>query len=74
MTPQHKYNEERKRATEPLTKPEEFTSEMQKIQEECGGDPEYAHPLMDDVMCRVLSEMGYHAGVAIFAKQKKWYA
>ena len=57
-----------------MTTPEQFRDEMQKIREEIGGDVEVAHACMDDVLCRVLMELGYRDGVAIFDEQDKWYA
>lgn len=56
------------------TTPDQFRSQMQKIREELGGDEEVAHARMDDLMCRVLVELGYRDGVGIFDKQEKWYA
>jgi len=38
------------------------------------GDFEQSHSAMDDLMAKVLVELGYGEGVAIFRKQKKWYA
>jgi hypothetical protein len=57
-----------------MTTPEQFRDEMQKIREELGRDKEAAHARMDDVMCRVLAELGYRDGVAVFDEQSKWYA
>ena len=56
------------------TTPEQFRDEMQKISEEIGEDEEMAHIQMDGVLCRVLAELGYSEGVAIFDEQGKWYA
>ena len=57
-----------------MTTPEEFAAQMQKIHETMGGDEEAAHRAMDDLMAKVLIELGYRDGVAIFDKQYKWYA
>jgi len=54
--------------------PEEFAVQMQKIRDTFGGDEEAAHARMDDLMVKVLVELGYRDGVAIFNKQDKWYA
>ena len=56
------------------TTPEEFKTQMQKIRDTVGGDEEVAHADMDDLMAKVLVELGYHDGIAIFDKQAKWYA
>ena len=56
------------------TTPDQFYIQMQKIREELGGDEEVAHARMDDLMCRVLAELGYRDGVGVFDKQDKWYA
>lgn len=37
-------------------------------------DEEISHGMMDDVMCRLLCEMGYEEAVAIFDDAPKWYA
>lgn len=57
-----------------MTTPEEFAEQMQKIRDTMGGDAEIAHGKMDDLMAKVLVELGYRDGIAIFDKQEKWYA
>ena len=37
-------------------------------------DKEISHRAMDDIMCRLLCEMGYEEAVAIFDDKPKWYA
>lgn len=37
-------------------------------------DGEECHARMDDLMCKKLSELGYHEGVKIFQAAEKWYA
>jgi hypothetical protein len=54
-----------------MTTPEQFKNEMQN---EVGGDIESAHIRMDAIMCRVLKELGYKDGIAVFEKQPRWYA
>jgi hypothetical protein len=54
--------------------PKEFTEEMRKIQNETDGDEEAIHGKMDELMCKVLKELGYGDGVDIFEGQTKWYA
>lgn len=56
------------------TTPEEFAAQMQKIRDTVGGDEEVAHSEMDNLMAKVLVELGYRDGIAIFDKQGKWYA
>lgn len=56
------------------TTPEQFKDEMQNLRETMGGDSEAAHLAMDNAMCRVLVELGYRDGVALFDKQDKWYS
>jgi hypothetical protein len=54
--------------------PAEFAKQMQQIYDDIGDDSEAAHREMDELMCRVLIRVGYREGVAIFDKQKKYYA
>lgn len=56
------------------TTPEDFAAQMRKIRDEQGGDLEISHSEMDDLMARVLVELGYGEGVDIFNGQDKWYA
>lgn len=56
------------------TTPEEFTAQMQKIRDTVGGDEEAAHSEMDNLMAKVLVELGYRDGIAIFDKQEKRHA
>jgi len=58
--------------------PAEFERRMREISEfhhpgrSC--DPEWQHGMADDLMCAVLRELGYGAGVEIFVKMEKWYS
>lgn len=52
--------------------PTEFEEEMRKIWERWG--TEEAHRQADELLCRVLAELGYDKGVEIFRKAAKWYA
>lgn len=54
--------------------PEEFEKEMCEIWEKQGGDPEAAHGAMDDLMAKVLCQLGYGEGLNFWDKQEKWYA
>ena len=56
------------------TTPEEFKSEIEEIIELTGESKENCHRHMDDLMCRVLTELGYGESVVLFKKQPKWYA
>ena len=53
--------------------PEAFESEMKQISWIV--DPESAHYQADMLMCRVLTELGYAAGVKVFDEEiEKWYS
>lgn len=56
-----------------VTTPEQFKAEMEEIVQKTDGDPHDVHVVMDATLCRVLTELGYGDGVAIFEKQDKWY-
>ncbi len=36
-------------------------------------DEEESHPAADDLMCQLLSSLGYEAGVELFKESRKWY-
>lgn len=60
-------------------RPYEFRDAMKKIQDKqennpLGFDMEDAHIEMDELMCEVLTFLGYHEGVEIFKQVPKWYA
>ena len=54
--------------------PEEFKNEMALIVDEYGRDPETAHRMMDELMAKTLSCLGYKDGIDIFNGSMKWYA
>ena len=57
--------------------PEEFKNEMQKIRNRLGEkyiDEEIIHAEGDDLMCKLLRELGYGEGVDVFEDMPKWYA
>ncbi len=54
--------------------PEEFYKQMKELHEKFGEDEEVAHSMMDDMICKVLMELGYQEGVDVFRNQAKWYA
>lgn len=65
-----------------VTTPEQFEAELRELLDKgieiydgvFDPDPEVRHMIMDDVLCRVLTELGYGAGVAVFRQTPKWYA
>ena len=52
--------------------PAEFANEMQAIAKI--GDQEIRHGDADDLICRLLTELGYAEGVKLFDEMEKWYA
>lgn len=51
--------------------PEEFHEAMIALET---GDTESDHAKADDLMCKVLKELGYIGGVKVFETMMKWYA
>lgn len=56
------------------TTPQEFRREMELIKYANSDDLELVHVKMDDLMCRVLDELGYGEGVNVFEQTTKYYA
>lgn len=59
--------------------PEEFRDAMyeiikKNISYKYGYDAEYGHVDMDNLMCKLLRDLGYGEGVSIFETTDKWYA
>jgi hypothetical protein len=54
--------------------PEEFAKRMQAIYDRPHGDEEIKHAAADDLLCQVLRELGYDAGVDIFENDPRGYA
>lgn len=52
--------------------PEEFTTVMLNLQ--YMKDIEVRHKVMDDLMCKILCQLGYGDGIDVFKKTPKWYA
>ena len=52
----------------------EFLVKMCEAKYKNGGDEEYAHIDMDEIMCETLRSLGYEAGVAVFENTAKWYS
>jgi len=65
-------------AKEKATTPDEFYEKMEDITGFDGlryfCDPEGSHSQADDLLCEVLREMGYGAGIVLFENMPKWYA
>ena len=51
--------------------PEEFHEAMISLET---GDTECDHVNADELMCKVLNELGYEGGVKVFETMPKWYA
>lgn len=54
--------------------PEKFRDIMIDIKNDGNFDRELSHIEMDELMCKVLIELGYEEGVEIFRSTDKWYA
>lgn len=54
--------------------PKEFEEEIVRIMERYPNDPEATHAECDDLMCKVLKQLGYSAGVELFEDSERWYA
>lgn len=62
-----------------IISPDEFKKKMKEIQIKLDAgflvlDKEEAHIQMDDLMCEVLSSLGYKEGIEIFQNTEKYYA
>ena len=53
---------------------DEFTNKMRAIYNDDSLYEESMHMDMDDVMCEVLTKLGFGEGVEIFKHTEKWYA
>ena len=54
--------------------PAEFSEKMWRIRIRQDSTPEYNHIDADDVICDLLTELGYGDGVKEFKKMDKWYS
>lgn len=52
----------------------EFTRAMEKIEIRCAGDPEAMHVEFDNLIIKLLQDLGYKCGVEIFERNKLHYA
>jgi hypothetical protein len=61
----------RKPKPKPMT-PAEFAEKMKTIFD--GSSPESTHAQGDDLMCELLTSLGYAEGVKIYEDGEKWYS
>lgn len=54
--------------------PDEFYRRMRRIMQSAWEDRERAHAEGDDLMCELLTQLGYDRGVQVFRNTEKWYA
>ena len=54
--------------------PEQFAARMREIFPETGYDEEIAHIAADNLVCELLTRLGYGEGATIFDDADKWYA
>lgn len=54
--------------------PEEFYEKMLQLKNDFGGDEEEVHINMDNLICELLSTLGYGDGVDVFDETNKWYS
>jgi hypothetical protein len=54
--------------------PEDFEAKMKEFAASSEHDAEAGHVCADELMCRVLRELGYSSGVEIFENMFRWYA
>ena len=54
--------------------PKEFKEEMIVIREVADGHPERFHIEADDLICKVMRDLGYGDGIDIFEEHERWYS
>lgn len=54
--------------------PEEFYLRMVEVSFNYEDDQEGRHRAMDNIMCDILRQQGYGAGIDVFKNTPKWYA
>lgn len=54
--------------------PKEFYEKMLQLKNDFGGDEEAVHINMDNLICELLSVLGYGDGVEVFNETGKWYS
>lgn len=53
---------------------EKYINKLKKIQEEQKYDEEVRHGLEDELLCELLTELGYKKIVELYDSTDKWYA
>lgn len=51
-----------------------FKAKMAGLKSKYLGDPEAFHAKADQLLCQVLTDLGYEEGVKIYNSSTKWYA
>ena len=56
--------------------PEAFEEAMQQIKkaDEAKSDHEGTHSQADDLMCKLLRDLGYAEGVKVYNRMERWHA
>ncbi|MCD8207593.1 MAG: DUF551 domain-containing protein [Bacteroidales bacterium] len=54
--------------------PDVFAEKMQEIINTYDEDLKQSHIKMDELMCKLLIDLGYYKGIYIFQGSEKWYA
>ena len=54
--------------------PEEFEAEIMALEQQYNGDWEALHSKTDDLMMKVLTELGYGSGVRLLEGHERWCA
>lgn len=57
----------------PLT-PDEFLGHIMSLKGKYDGDTEAFHAAADDLLCKVLRQLGYKEGIEVYKETEKWYA
>ena len=58
-----------------MMSPYEFFEEMKLISYEANHhDAEGPHAMADQLMCEILTELGYGEGIKLFEDMRRWYA
>lgn len=53
---------------------DEFENDIREAATVYKGDEEGVHIAMDEIMCKLLRNLGFGAGVDIFESTDKWYS
>ena len=53
---------------------DKYLTRIIEIATEYGWDEDVAHKKMDDLLCELLTELGFDEIVKVFEAQSKWYA